>query len=112
MKHILFLTAVMLMVSACTTSYQATGYDDVYYTPSSQPAVVKHTVTVKTTEQNMAAVPDTGYYDNQQYASGNNTYPDTNYAASQYYDESYEARINRFDEPYVSTSYYLSLIHI
>ena len=37
---------------------------------------------------------------------GNNTYPDTNYAASQYYDESYEARINRFDEPYVSTSYY------
>ena len=98
MKYFLILATVVLVMSGCTTPYQSTGYDDVYYSPSNQPPVVKHATVVQAPETNYNTYPDTTYYaDNQQYV-------DTINNGGAYYDENYAARIRRFDEPYTSNN--------
>ena len=91
MKYILFLASVMLVMSACTTQYQASNYDDVYYSSKNQQPEPKHSMVVKTPESDLNSYsgnetsqpqqeqtatnrvydnPDsTGYSENQQYSS-------------------------------------------
>lgn len=108
----------MLVMSACTTQYQATNYDDVYYSPKNQPQVAKHALVVNTpetganaydqNEQNQAETntyPDTtNYAQDQQYAADTNA--NTGYNPDDYYDYAYSARIRRFYDPYAYNSYY------
>jgi hypothetical protein len=120
MKYILFLATVMLVMSACTTQYQATNYDDVYFSSKNQPPVTKHSMVVKTPETDVNAYnreepapaeanenQDTAYYaENQQNAADNNVNTDNGYNEDDYYDYAYSARLRRFHDPYHYNNYY------
>ena len=53
MKTIAIITTITgALLTACSSSFRATSeYDDIYYTPSSEPAVVRETVVTPTNER-------------------------------------------------------------
>jgi len=132
MKTFASLTALLaLFLSACTTTYQAPVYDDVYYSPKDKPAVVvkeqasaqqegKYTrVTITSeTETPQNTVVEEQVYDNNpvvedggQYVDPNATTYETNnyysgYSDDDYYDYQYSSRLRRFHNPYQFDNYY------
>jgi len=125
MKYIFILATILLVMSACTTQYQAGNYDDVYYSPKSQPPAPKHQMVVKTPEadanaysqgesQQAQQAPAPIYYDqdtifyadDQPYVTENDPNADYGYNSDDYYDYAYAARIRRFYNPYSYNSYY------
>src|SRR5665811_718531 len=115
MKYILILATALLVMSGCTTQYQATNYDDVYFSPKNQPAATQHAMIVNTPEADANAYKsteqaqpqeeqpvqaevnenqDSTYYtDDQQYATNNNVNADNGYNEDNYYDYAYSARL-------------------
>ncbi|MBN2613743.1 MAG: hypothetical protein JXB00_19455, partial [Bacteroidales bacterium] len=101
MKTLLFIAAITgaAILTSCSSSFRATSeYDDVYYTPSSEPAVVTENVVTPVNEK---PVSDYERYINQMDNQGSATEyaqePDT----MQYQEEELTA-----DKDYLDTEYY------
>jgi hypothetical protein len=128
MKYILIFATVLLVMSGCTTQYQATNYDDVYYSSKNQPPSAKHPMVVKTPETDLSSYtrdvpsqsqqdqvasadvngnPDSLYYnEDQQHTTDNNSTLRDDYNNDDYYDYAYSARLRRFHNPYSYDNYY------
>ncbi|MEI6059770.1 MAG: hypothetical protein WCR72_03625 [Bacteroidota bacterium] len=129
MKYFIpIVAAVLFLFTACTSQYQATGYDDVYYSSKNQPQAPKHPLVVKSPETDISAYApassaqpqqeqqaNTADYSNfdttyaagdQQYSSGSGENVDNGYNQDDYYDYAYSARLRRFHNPYVYDNYY------
>jgi hypothetical protein len=118
-SYIFFLAAGLLVLSACTTQYQAKNYDDVYYSAKGKQAddrsfVVKPTKVepsqftqseqpqqAQSGQGNSVAV-DSSYTGN----SGGDTYVENNYNGDDYYDYAYSARLRRFHDNSFYNGYY------
>lgn len=132
MKALTKLTVLStLFLGACSSTYQAHVYDDVYYSPKhktdqavpqAQPkqfsSVYDNTVSSQKPKEGTQVVADEEIYDNDQAAgqTGQYTNPDgtaniTNnyngdYNYDDYYDYNYSSRLRRFHSGYYFDDYY------
>ena len=138
MKTLAMITTITgALLASCSSSFRATSeYDDVYYTPSSEPAVVtepvvtpayerpvsnyeRYVATLENQEGNIEGVQE---QDTMQYA-GEQLSSDKDYLDAEYYEEDgssygtnnyyydddeyyYASRIRRFHRPFYSYGYY------
>ncbi|MFO7657843.1 MAG: hypothetical protein R6W78_12315, partial [Bacteroidales bacterium] len=138
MKTRIFIAAITgAVLTSCSSSFRATSeYDDVYYTPSSEPVVVAERVATPVYEKPVSNYeryvtqlndqgtsaeyvqgPDTMLYQDEQLASDKD-YPGTEYYEedgnsyainNNYYNDDdyfYASRIRRFHRPFYTYSYY------
>jgi len=122
MKYTFIFAMALLVITGCTTQYQTSNYDDVYYSSKFEP-VKKQTLNISPADANQTnqgeltqqeqVTPAEGNYEqdsltfaeNQPYESDSIQGYTLNYNEDDYYDYAYSARLRRFHSPFYFNYY-------